>query len=630
MIRRRKLVPSGGKLLLVIDQFEQWLYAEKSYANAELTNALSQCDGETIQAIVMVREDFWISVSRFLKELDIPIVERENSAMVDLFDLEHSKKVLAYFGRAFERLPEDRSSWSEDQKAFLNQAVMGLSENDKVISVRLALFAEMMKGKLWVPKTIDDVGGVSGVGVTFLEETFGQKYAPIQYRQHQEAVRGLLSALLPASGTDIKGSMQSVDSLKKAAGYEDKPREFEELMEILDKNLRLITPVDDSSGSETGTTRSYQLAHDYMVPSLREWLTQKQRETKKGRAELKLAERAATWASNPENRQLPALWEWLQIRRWTEKTKWNKTESKVMAKANRFHGTRLALVSSAFALLIASAMGAKSWIDRRETERAQDALVAVLQSADVQRLPDELKKVSRLRPGIDLKLEKAIEATSGDNEERLKLNLALVGSSPKALEFVADRLPSAEAAQVPVLVSSLQPYADQFKDNYWAIVEENKANSLLPVASALALWDPTSDRWTGVSSSVVDQLVKENPLRLATWIDTLRPAKAQLLARLQQVALNRTGSASPAEKDLALGMLESYAEDFETLHELVVGGDPKVFAALFAKYQAFNKQALEKLQQELISKVPEFEPANETNPERRAAIERQANAKPWA
>jgi hypothetical protein len=473
---------------------------------------------------------------------------------------------------------------------------------------------------------------MSGVGVTFLEETFGQKHAPIQYRQHQEAVRGLVSALLPASGTDIKGSMQSVDSLKKSAGYEHKPREFEELMEILDRNLRLITPVDDSSGSETGTTRSYQLAHDYMVPSLREWLTQKQRETKKGRAELKLAERAATWASNPENRQLPALWEWLQIRRWTEKTKWNKTESKVMAKANRFHGTRLALVSSAFALLIASAMGAKSWIDRRETEREQDAQVAVLQSADVQRLPDELKNVSLLRPGIDAKLEKAIEATSCDNEERLKLNLALLGSSnsgrsKQALEYVAGRLPGAQAAQVPILVSSLQPYADQqLKDKYWSIAEEKNAKSLLPVASALASWDPTSERWTGVSSTVVDQLVKENPLRVATWIETLRPAKDQLLIRLQNIVLNRGGSASPTEKGLALDMLESYAEDFETLHELIVGGDPKVFATFFAKYQAFNKQALEKLQQELIAKVPEFAPDNETDPKRLPAIERQANA----
>jgi len=622
LIRRRKLVPSGGKLLLVIDQFEQWLHSHDEVAGQELTDALRQCDGVSVQAILMVRDDFWLSVSRFLKELDVPILERENAALVDLFDLDHAKRVLALFGQAYERLDQDRSAWTEPQKQFLQTAVDGLAENRKVISVRLALFAEMMKSREWVPKSIEEVGGVAGVGVTFLEETFGDKHAPIQIRKHQEAVRDVLSELLPTTGTNIKGHSRSLLELQKSVGYENKPSEFAELISLLDKNLRLITPADES-GQEN---RSYQLTHDYLVPSLREWLNQKQRETKKGRAELKLAERAATWGVNQENKQLPTLLEWLQIRRWTDKTKWHKNESQVMAKANRFHGTRLALVSSAFALLIASAMGAKSWIDRRETERAQDALVAVLQSADVQRLPDELKKVSRLRPGIDLKLEKAIEATSGDNEERLKLNLALVGSSPKALEFVADRLPSAEAAQVPVLVSSLQPYADQFKDKYWAIVEENKANSLLPVASALALWDPTSDRWTGVSSSVVDQLVKENPLRLATWIDTLRPAKAQLLARLQQVALNRTGSASPAEKDLALGMLESYAEDFETLHELIVSGDPKVFATFFAKYQAFNKQALEKLQQELISKVPEFEPANETNPERRAAIERQANA----
>jgi serine/threonine protein kinase len=187
-IRRRKLVPRGGKLLLVIDQFEQWLYAHKSYADTELTNALRQCDGSTIQALVMVRDDFWLSVSRFLRELDIPIVERENSAMVDLFDLDHAKKVLALFGIAYDKLPKDRSVWTQDQKQFLQQAVEGLSQEEKVISVRLALFAEMMKSKPWTPKTLSDLGGIAGVGVTFLEETFGHAHAPIQFRQHQEGV----------------------------------------------------------------------------------------------------------------------------------------------------------------------------------------------------------------------------------------------------------------------------------------------------------------------------------------------------------------------------------------------------------------------------------------------------------
>jgi tetratricopeptide (TPR) repeat protein len=450
------LVPSGGKLLLVIDQFEQWLYAQKSYANAELTNALSQCDGDTIQAIVMVREDFWISVSRFLRELDTPILERENSAMVDLFDLEHSKKVLAYFGRAFERLPEDRSSWSEDQKAFLNQAVMGLSENDKVISVRLALFAEMMKGKLWVPKTIEDVGGMSGVGVTFLEETFGQKHAPIQYRQHQEAVRGLLSALLPASGTDIKGSMQSVDSLKKASGYENKPREFEELMEILDKNLRLITPVDDSSGSETGTKRSYQLAHDYMVPSLREWLTQKQRETKKGRAELKLAERAAVWTANKENKQLPTLLEWFQIRRWTETNRWNSSERNVMKTAGRVHarnwsGSILAVI------LIGSLIGV---VFRQQNLRSQQEKITVaidsLQKTLGRAVPVNIQKLVEMKqPKLILDDLQRRYSTTNEVHEKLSLAFGLASFGQVESEYLVSHIDVIEDGDIANLIRSL-------------------------------------------------------------------------------------------------------------------------------------------------------------------------------
>ncbi len=241
VIRRRRLVPSGGKLLLVLDQFEQWLFAEPDYAKASLTEALLQCDGSTVQAIVMVREDFWISVSRFLKELDIPILERHNSAMVDLFDLEHAAKVLGLFGKAYGKLPDSSKNWTQDQQEFVRQAIQGLSQDRKVISVRIALLADMMKSRDWTPEALKEVGGIEGVGVTFLEEMFGSRHTPIQHRQHQEAVRGFLAALLPSTGTDIKGSMQSAASLQKAAGYEQKPREYQELIEILDKNLRLIT-----------------------------------------------------------------------------------------------------------------------------------------------------------------------------------------------------------------------------------------------------------------------------------------------------------------------------------------------------------------------------------------------------
>ncbi len=119
-VRRHRLLPSGGKLLLVLDQFEQWLHTDSNYAKASVTEALRQCDGVHIQAIVMLRDDFWLSVSRFLRELEVPIVEGENSGLVDLFDKDHATKVLSLFGKAFSKLPDSSTELTEDQKAFLS------------------------------------------------------------------------------------------------------------------------------------------------------------------------------------------------------------------------------------------------------------------------------------------------------------------------------------------------------------------------------------------------------------------------------------------------------------------------------------------------------------------------------
>ena len=75
--------------------------------------------------------------------------------------------------------------------------------------MRLALFAEMVKGRPWTPATLSEVGGTAGVGVTFLEETFSAANAPPEHRYHQKAARAVLKALLPEGGSDIKGHMRS-------------------------------------------------------------------------------------------------------------------------------------------------------------------------------------------------------------------------------------------------------------------------------------------------------------------------------------------------------------------------------------------------------------------------------------
>ncbi|HZT82170.1 MAG TPA: serine/threonine-protein kinase, partial [Gemmataceae bacterium] len=236
-LRRGQGIPAGKKVLIVLDQFEQWLHAKKEEPNTELVQALRQCDGRRVQCLVMVRDDFWLAVSRFLRDLEVRLVEGRNSALVDLFDLDHARKVLAAFGRAFGKLPENPGHASNDQKEFLRQAASGLAREGRVVSVRLALFAEMMKGKAWTPAALKEVGGTEGVGATFLEVTFSAATAPPQRRYHQEAARAVLKALLPESGTDIKGHMRSYGELLEASGYARRPNEFEDLIRILDGEL---------------------------------------------------------------------------------------------------------------------------------------------------------------------------------------------------------------------------------------------------------------------------------------------------------------------------------------------------------------------------------------------------------
>ena len=185
-----------------------------------------------------------MAVTRFLRELDIRLLEGHNSAAVDLFDQRHARKVLKAFGRAYETLPVNPSDVSEEQQSFVREAVEGLAQDGKVVPVRLSLFAEMVKDKEWTRATLKQVGGTQGVGVTFLEETFSAASAPPEHRLHQRAAREVLRALLPAPGTDIKGHMKSTEELLEVSGYVSRPSEFDDLLRILDAQLKLLTPVD--------------------------------------------------------------------------------------------------------------------------------------------------------------------------------------------------------------------------------------------------------------------------------------------------------------------------------------------------------------------------------------------------
>jgi serine/threonine protein kinase/HEAT repeat protein len=354
-LRLGRAQPPGTKVGFVIDQFEQWLHSHKEVADevedGSLLAALRQADGQHVLCLLMVRDDFWLGISRLFQALEVPLLEGRNSRLVDLFDLRHARRVLELFGQAYGCLPPRHADFSAEQRAFLDKALAGLSEQGRVISVRLSLFADMMKGRPWTPQTLAEVGGIEGLGVTFLEETFSSRTAPPEHRLHQEAARAVLRHLLPEEGTDIRGRVRSHDELLRASGYAHRPQDFERLLRIFDAELRVLTPTEVPPGPGGDAPPGarppayYQLTHDYLVPPLREWLTRKQRETWRGRAELLLKERLAQWGPSRQNRFLPSPGECLRIGLLTRRAPWPPGARAMMSRALWVHGRRLGAVA---------------------------------------------------------------------------------------------------------------------------------------------------------------------------------------------------------------------------------------------------------------------------------------------
>jgi formylglycine-generating enzyme required for sulfatase activity len=485
----------------------------------------------------------------------------------------------------------------------------------------------MMKGKAWTPATLKEVGGTEGIGVTFLEEMFSAASAPPEHRYHQKAARAVLKSLLPEAGTDIKGHMRSQQDLLDASGYASRPRDFDDLLRILDSELRLLTPTDPEGKEEAdpSTVQSgvkyYQLTHDYLVPSLRDWLTRKQKETRRGRAELLLADRAAVWNARPENRQLPSLLQWLQIRWLTQKKNWTPPQRKMMRRARWHHALRGLVV---IALLSLIGWGA---YEVQGTLKAH-ALLDSLLRAETTQVPNIVTDMPRYRRWLNPLLRDAYQEAEANNEPRKQLHtsLALLPVDPGQVDYLYGRLLDATPNDVPVIRDFLAPHKDSLLDKLWAVAEapeKGKESQRLRSAAAMSMYDPEGERWDKVREAVANDLVTVPAVYLAVWMDSLRPVRGKLLPALSKVY--RDAKRRDVERSLATDILADYAADQPAvLADLLMDADEKQFAVIYPKVKEQGEKALTRLTSEIGCKLPSQLPSSDEN--RETLAKRQANA----
>jgi serine/threonine protein kinase/formylglycine-generating enzyme required for sulfatase activity len=630
----------GGrkKVLVVLDQFEQWLHARPSMEQSDLIRALRQSDGQHLQCVLSVRDDFWMAVTDLMVELDVALVPGENVAAIDLFSLRHAKKVLTAIGHAYNALPPVGNDLSAEQKQFINQAIAGLARDDRVIPVHLALFAEMIKDRPWVRATLKELGGTEGVGVTFLEETFNGPTANPSHRLHQKAARLVLAALLSDKGGSIKGAMRSHQELLEVSGYQQQPREFGSLLRILDSELRLITPTDPEglemdaaarSGSASGQPeRYYHLTHDYLVPSLREWLTRKQKETRRGRAELLLAERAAAWNADSHSRSLPSFLEWLIIllfttRRFRAQGRENQNVSQAAA---RYYVSRILMAGVLVALFV---WGARWQSDRSRARGLVDSLVR----ARTQDVPAIVAELTPLRKWADPLLRERLAAADPATPAQLHAAMALLptdrGQEQTVFEGMLAASPKEMAAIRDALASGGDP--DKLSARLWdeLLQPKNLPGRRFRAAVALAWLDPPrpgppSGHWPQASDFLSQQLIAElaaDTTSVDSWIELLRPIRTVLYADLRAICVDakRPG----IDRHMAATVLGEFVADQPgQLTDLMLEVEPEQYALLLPKLQRLGDPAREALMAAFNASIP----AAGTVAQRRRPVKRRAHA----
>jgi serine/threonine protein kinase/formylglycine-generating enzyme required for sulfatase activity len=601
----------GNKLLLIIDQFEQWLNYHRDSESTELHEALRQCDGANVQAVLLVRDDFMLGISSFMDQIEELLLQNQNFATVEPFGSAHARNVLAAFGRAYGTLSEPLTS---DQAAFLTEAISGLEQIGRLEPVQIALLSEMVKSKPWTPATLKELGGIQGLGVSFLEERLAGPSAHPLLRSELPVVRRILAELLPADDTIIKppACAQSL-LLERLEGIASEEK-LRKLLSLIDTEVRLITPTSNTStvaSTSTGSSISdpaYQLTHDYLVPTTRKWLASLDVGTRAGRARQQLREVASAWNAKPTTKRLPSLTEWANIRWFTLPMEWTNAERRMMQATRR----RLMMFGGLGAATLATLLFLSFFVYYEIHSRFLATRLLEADTSDAVAILHEIEPLQNwVLPKLASAQSNALASNKGEvapsieQRKQLHLGLALLDSQPDLASTVfedLDTIDDRNLASIIGFLSSRKSIDDEmlFAQTRSAL-SQRQANAL-PLVALLSQRKPDHAEWKNLLADICDLLLRKPSTQIGFWPEMLMPIRKHLLPELLRKG-EQSNQAGIASNETAVSLVSAFSQgDPATLVSTLGWAPLDQLVPLLRTCTQSNALATELRQQLLISR----------------------------
>ena len=277
-----------------------------------------------------------------------------------------------------------------------------------------------------------------------------------------------------------------------------------------------------------------------MVEPIREWVTQGQRKTVRGRAELCLAERVSLWTTKPESRQLPGFLEWARIRLFTDSKNWTPPQRKMLRQATRRSIVHFFVAAACVALIAFVGWQA---IGRM---RAKSAL-ATIRSADIEDLLKVIGDAEPVRPWLTPLLKNEVATSGLDERDQRHMRLALLRDDQDQATLLCDEALSADPQELRVIRDGFVAYADEasrdaITSSLWETLQnpDVEIDRRFRAACLLAGLAPKSSRWDQFSEDVVVWLVARSIDEVADWLE-IAPPREPLSRRLAGAPVSGDG-----------------------------------------------------------------------------------------
>jgi len=284
---------------------------------------------------------------------------------------------------------------------------------------------------------------------------------------------------------------------------------------------------------------------------------------------------------------------------WAERTaRWVRRRPAVAA----LLGTLAAVAVTAFTVVTWQLGETKAALTRAEQEQRQRALAQVnaLRDAAPGAVPGILADLERSRAEVLPRLRE-LWVAGGDEAKRMRLALALAPVEPETVRapLLAWMLKADDPAEVLLVREALLPHKAELTERLWTLTEDTKSpeGRRLRALTALAVFDPKSERWGKVGETAAGLLLAANPFYQGQWAGALRPVRQTLLGPL--VAVCRDPKLPESRQTAAIVLADYAADQPDLLAEVLLAADPKQFAVLQPALAMHRAKAVERLRREL-------------------------------